>query len=576
MKQETKNCQNCKQDFIIEPDDFAFYEKIKVPAPTFCWRCRAIRRMAFRNMRQLYSRKCDATGEKIFTFVPPESPMPVYSNDYWNSDKWDAMDYGMEYDFSRPFFDQIRELYNKVPWGIMWSMEMVNCSYSASSFSKNCYFHFDCGYDEDSAYNVTLLYSKQCFDCLNVKDCELCYYCLNTNKSFKTYFSRDCTSCVDVWFSQDCVGCVNCFGCSGLRNKNYFIFNQPYDKESYEREITGMKLYSWSGIQTARKKSQDFWRSSPVKYRHSIQITNSSGDYLYNGTELNDCFFVGNARNMKYCQSVIYPPNNDGMDITSSEETELAYETICCGKGAHRVIGIVETANSIDSYYSINCRNISNVFGCVALRSKSYCIFNKQYTKDEYFNLLSKIKKHMDEMPYIDKQGRVYKFGEFFPAEMSTYGYNQSQAFEYFPITKEEAEKQGYHWKTPEERKYIVTKKASELSDSIQEVGESILQEVIGCEHAENKSHNGGCDVDCASAFRITKQELDFYRQMKLPLPRLCFNCRHVDRVNWRNPPALYKRHCMKEDCINEFETSYAPDRPEIIYCESCYNREVA
>ncbi|HEY4526141.1 MAG TPA: hypothetical protein VJL32_03550 [Candidatus Paceibacterota bacterium] len=27
--------------------------------------------------------------------------------------------------------------------------------------------------------------------------------------------------------------------------------------------------------------------------------------------------------------------------------------------------------------------------------------------------------------------------------------------------------------------------------------------------------------------------------------------------------------------CPTEFETSYAPDRPEIVYCEQCYNSEV-
>ena len=509
--------------------------------------------------------------------------MPVYDNDYWNSDKWDAMDYGIEYDFSRPFFDQIRELYNKVPWGIMWSVEMVNCSYSASAFSKNCHFCFDCGYDEDSMHSVTLLYSKQCFDALNVKDCELCYYCLNTTKSFKTYFSRDCSSCVEVWFSQDCVGCTNVFGCSGLRNKSYYIFNEPYDKKTYEAKLAEMKLDTWTGLQVARKISEDVWRVSPVKYYHGIQVTNSKGDYLYNGTELKNCFFVGTAQNMKNCQSVIYPPNKDGMDITSSEGTELSYEVICCGNGAYKDIAVVESANSSDSYYSINCRNVSNVFGCVALRSKSYCIFNKQYTKEEYFELLPRIKKHMDDMPYTDKQGRVYKFGEFFPFNMSSYGYSQSQAFEYFPITEEDAQKQGYRWRIPEERKYAITKKASELPDGIDEVQDTILQEVIQCEHAENNGHVAGCGVDCASAFRITQQELDFYRQMKLPLPRMCFNCRHVDRINWRNRPALYPRQCMCEKshlhhagkCVNEFETSYASDRPEIIYCEQCYNTEV-
>ena len=35
MNQETKTCQNCKAQFIIEPDDFTFYEKINVPPPTW-------------------------------------------------------------------------------------------------------------------------------------------------------------------------------------------------------------------------------------------------------------------------------------------------------------------------------------------------------------------------------------------------------------------------------------------------------------------------------------------------------------------------------------------------------------
>jgi len=572
---ENKICQNCKAEFIIEPEDFNFYKRIDVPPPTFCWKCRAVRRMAFRNMRHLYARSCDATGKKIFTLMPPDNKMPVYENKYWNSDSWDPMDYGREYDFSRPFFDQIRELYNAVPWGVMWSMEMINSEYSVSAYSRNCYLCFDSGYDEDSAYNVTLLYSKQCFDGINMKDCELCYYCINTNQSYKTFFSRNCTSCVEVWFSQDCVGCTSCFGCSGLRNKSYCIFNEQYTKETYDEKISEMKLGTWSGLLLARKKSEEFWQKSPVKYMHGVQVSHSFGDYLYNGTEFFNCFFVGNAQNLRYCQSVIYPPNRDSMDVTSSEGTELAYETFCCGNGSQKTLSTVECSNISDSCYSINCRQVTNLFGCVALRSKSYCILNKQYTKEEYLELLPKIKKHMNDMPYIDAQGKIYGYAEFFPTDMSSYGYNQSQAFEYFPLDKEEATKQGYRWKEPEERKYKITTKTSDVPDNISDVKDSILEEVIQCAHAESSNHVSGCDIDCATAFRITKQELDFYRTMHLPLPRLCFNCRHVDRVNWHNAPALYHRKCMKGGCQNEFETTYAPDRPEIVYCESCYQKEV-
>jgi len=33
---------------------------------------------------------------------------------------------------------------------------------------------------------------------------------------------------------------------------------------------------------------------------------------------------------------------------------------------------------------------------------------------------------------------------------------------------------------------------------------------------------------------------------------------------------------CVREErCLKEFETSYAPHRIEVVYCEECYNQEV-
>jgi len=46
--------------------------------------------------------------------------------------------------------------------------------------------------------------------------------------------------------------------------------------------------------------------------------------------------------------------------------------------------------------------------------------------------------------------------------------------------------------------------------------------------------------------------------------------------LKFRNPLRLWTRQCMREGCPNTFETSYAPDRPEIVYCEQCYLKEVA
>ncbi len=95
MKQETKQCQNCKKSFTIESDDFGFYEKIKVPPPTFCPECRIIRQFSFRNEKNLYKRNCMVPGhnEKLISIYSPTSLMTVYNTSLWLRDKCDPMLY---------------------------------------------------------------------------------------------------------------------------------------------------------------------------------------------------------------------------------------------------------------------------------------------------------------------------------------------------------------------------------------------------------------------------------------------------------------------------------------------------
>lgn len=66
-----------------------------------------------------------------------------------------------------------------------------------------------------------------------------------------------------------------------------------------------------------------------------------------------------------------------------------------------------------------------------------------------------------------------------------------------------------------------------------------------------------------------TCQELAFYKQQGIPLPRRSPAQRHIDRDTLRNPRKLWTRECAK--CQKAIATSYDPNRPEIVYCESCY-----
>jgi hypothetical protein len=216
-----------------------------------------------------------------------------------------------------------------------------------------------------------------------------------------------------------------------------------------------------------------------------------------------------------------------------------------------------------DSEYCFDCRSCSDCFGCIGLKSKQYCVLNKQYTQKEYEELVPKIKKHMTDMPYTDSRGLVYKYGEFFPVEFSPLAYNETMAIEYFPKTKEQAIKEGYFWRDKKPSEHKITIEASDLPDDIKDVNDDILNQVIQCE-------------SCRNAFKLIEAELRFYQKFSIPLPHKCFWCRHMERRRKANPLKLWHRKCMKPGCANEFETSYNSDRPEIIYCESCYNQEVA
>jgi hypothetical protein len=437
---------------------------------------------------------------------------------------------------------------------------------------KDCYLTFAVSYVENSAYSIWGAKSKDIFDCHMYNESELCYDSVNITKCYKTLYSIDCEGCNEIMFCKNCIGCNNCFGCINLKNKSYYIFNQAYTKEEYAEKLKELEATSRNNIEGLREKSVKHWMQYPNKFIHGRHNANVSGDYISNSKDAKNCWRIVGAENVKYCQNFTLGPAKDSYDHSNfGDNTELIYDSLVVGDGAHNVAFSSQCYPSNSNLrYCYFCQNSTNLFGCISLRNKQYCIFNKQYSKEEYEALVPKIIEHMNEMPYINKKGIVYKYGEFFPLEFSPLAYNESYAYENFPMMKDEVENQGLIWREQKEKQFNVTMPGVNVPDDIASVDENITKEVIGC------AHESKCAHECAGVFKITKQELQFYKLLNIPLPHICQNCRHYARFAWRNPAKLWHRKCMKPGCLNEFETSYAPDRPEIVYCESCYNSEVA
>lgn len=570
MNSETRNCQNCKIEFVIEPDDFSFYEKIKVPPPTWCPECRLIRRLAYREARPLYKGICEKCHKELISIFNKESKITTYCSTCWWGDKWDAIDYGKEYDFTKSFFQQFYELQKIVPREATGQKNSQNCQYSNGDIRcKDCVLTFDC-VESINCYNSQVaVYSKNVIDSDSVMNAEKTYEVLTSNNIYNTkyiYYSNDC---IDSSFLFNCVGCTSCFGCINLRNKKYYIWNQPYSKEDYESEIKKWDLGDYKIIEEARQRFIELYYATPRRFALIKNSFNVTGEDIIGSKNCKNCFFTRlGVENCKYifaCGLLL----KDSYDATfGGDRSEIFYET-SGGMQSQRCLFSRAPNSSKDIEYSDRLNNCSDCFGCVNLRNKQYCILNKQYTKKEYEELVSKIKPQMMNIPYVDKMGRVYKYGEFYPTELSLWAYNESWGHKYFPLTKEEAINKGYNWQENNTRDYKITTKAKNLPNHIKDISDKILDEVIECLHVGT-----GCNQQCTEAFKILPDEFNFYKQMNLALPRLCPNCRNFERMRFVNPIKLWYRNCMRKGCNNEFETAIGPDRREIVYCEKCYQAE--
>lgn len=581
-------CENCKAEFTLDTGDFAVFEKMNVPPPTWCPPCRFQRRLLFLNNRELYKRVCGLCGKSMVTMYAPESRAKVYCNHCWWSDRWDGAEYARDYDPSRPFLEQVRELYEATPQMALETNQptLVNSDYvNHSATAKNCYLIFGADECENVLYSELMLHNKDSMDSTMFSFSELCYGLVICGKCFRAFFSEDCESCHNIYFSKDCAGCSDCFGCVGLRNKRYHIWNQPYSKEAYQERLKEMKINSYRALAELKKKAQDFWLSHPRRFTHALRNANVTGEYVYESKNSKDIYDVAvGIEDSRYTQLLTMSGTKDACDYTLwGNGVQRVYEVMVAGEGVDNIkFSFQIWPNAHDIEYSTTVMSSSNMFGCANIRNKQYCILNKEYTKADYEALRERIIRDMNERPYMDRIGRRYPYGEFFPPEFSLFGYNETYAADFFPLDRAAAEQKGFSWYEAKPSAHVPARKAADLPDTIAETDDAVLQELVGC-------------ADCGKAFRIISAELAFLRRFDLPAPRQCPNCRYKERWRRINMPGLHHRVCQCKGagsengvyqntvshlhgvapCAVEFQSAYAPNRPEIVYCEQCYNAEV-
>ena len=389
MTTETRICQNCKSQFLIAPDDFLFYEKMGVPAPEECPECRQEHRILFRNFKTLYKVNSAKSGLSIISMYSPSSPYLIYDHEEWWADDWDPKRYGRDVDFSRPFFEQLHDLWKAVPHYGLMNTASENCIYSNMVWrSKNCYFVFGCIENEECDYGHLVWNSRDCIDNLYLVKCELCYESIDCIGCNKLLYSQECENCADSIALFDCRSCTNCIGCVGLQQKSYHIYNQPVTKEVYKKYLDE---HSIEEIMAEREKLR---LALPHRASYGYRNNNVSGNHVYNSKNIQHAFDVKAGEDAKFGYTV--RSFKDSYDVSFTVDVEATYSSLTCN--GNNMIGCHVCFNSSYAYYSEHCYNSHNIFGCEGLRGAEYCILNKQYTPDEYAVQKSKIKNQISNV----------------------------------------------------------------------------------------------------------------------------------------------------------------------------------
>ena len=489
----------------------------------------------------------------------------MYCHTCYHSDSWDPLFYGQEYDQSKTFFLQIKELLYKVPRLGIWVVQSTNSEYTNLSYNnKNSYLSFGFRDSEDCAYVAHAVGLKNTYDSSYTHHSENLYECLNVDKSYGSSFIEEGEGIVDSHYMASCRNMTNSIGGINLRSASNYFFGEKLSGNEYKKRLSEIDFESRKVREELQKKFEDIKKNSIVKATKQVNCVNCIGDHLENSK---DCYYVFDGFGLEKARHSSWVfSSKDIADCFGMGSSELVYEVIS-PEEVNNCKFLIITDSSHDVEYGAFCQSSGFLFGCVGLRSKEYCILNKKYSKEDYIKLIEQIKKDMMENPYIDKRGISYGYGEFFPSELGSIPYNESSAQEYFAISKKEALSFGFKWKDEENRGYNITFPIGKVPDNIKNVTDSITKEVIACEHEQK------CPHQCTQAFKIIPSELQFYKKMKIPLPTLCSNCRYYERLNRRNPLKLWTRTCAK--CNKEIVSYYSSERTEIVYCEKCYQQEV-
>ena len=277
------------------------------------------------------------------------------------------------------------------------------------------------------------------------------------------------------------------------------------------------------------------------------------GEYLIKCSDLKHCLYGIESHGGYYCYG-LYNANNNAFSCAIPGDHNYQ-----CGPVGH-------TANSKFSCtlvrsdnleYSMNCYDCSDCFGCVGLRRKKFCIFNIQYSEEEYWQRVDELKCAMLERG---------EYGRPFPINFGLNYYPESGPVVYFGASLDDWDRVG------RERFEASTdgafgplslddpriREVDQLPDHINDLDEA---EWVGKPLADRTINR---------PFAFTKAEVEYLKRFNIAAPRRHFTARMHDLLFSMSSGPFETRTCTA--CNKQIVTSTNRTYPERnVHCNACY-----
>ncbi len=546
----------CEGEFNITNEDITFLKSFKVPPPNFCPTCRRMRRFVHLGLLRLFKIPCDVPGhsESMISVFSSDCPFPVYDYKYYIEGDFDPLSYGINYTKGMDLMEVLTALRKQFPVPSFMNRDFssINSEYSnGGRDTKNVYYAGGCFNTENAWYCNLVNKSKDIMDSRAVNKSDHVYSSAFVDFIYKSSFVYFSKSCTDSMFLFDCRNSTDCFGCVGLRNSRYSVWNVQLSKEAYLEFMQTVYPLTREKIKVYKIKFWELVKNTPINASMNTSIENVSGVLLENSKNLFDVTDSERSENIRHADGCL--GHHDSMDVTFSGGSNMLYSAANVGSSSSNVKFSVGCKFCTNSEFVFNSKNIDHCFMSFGLQNKSYCVLNKQYTPEEYFILVDKIKTDMLG------QGT---YGDGLGFEFSAQAYNFSHAQVSFPLTDEEIKKFGGYVAYEPDTNSGNTKfiSSDDVPTTIEETPDTIINSAILCEVTNRP-------------FRITPSELQFYRVMKLPIPSIHPSVRIQNYFNMVPLSVSYDTTCAK--CSKNTLSIFDPKEGYTLYCEKCYQQEV-